>query len=104
MPQNSQKTSSLIADKNIEPRFYDVVMHNDDITTMDFVVTILRQVFFHSPELATTLMLNIHNTGKAIVGRYAYDIAKSKADKAMRMARDNGFPLVVTIELNDKPF
>ncbi|MBQ9217362.1 MAG: ATP-dependent Clp protease adaptor ClpS [Muribaculaceae bacterium] len=81
-----------------EPRQYQVVMHNDDFTTMDFVVDILKAVFGKEPSEAMALMLAIHHAGKAVVGVYTYDIAASKAEKAMAMARDEGFPLRCTTE------
>ncbi|MGN0214653.1 MAG: ATP-dependent Clp protease adaptor ClpS [Muribaculaceae bacterium] len=81
-----------------EPDMYRVMMHNDDFTSMDFVVMVLRQVFFKNESEATTLMLTIHKNGSAIVGIYPYDIAVSKVKKATRMARENGFPLKITIE------
>lgn len=80
-----------------EPRRYKVIMHNDDFTTMDFVVKVLMQVFFKTEEDATVLMLQVHEAGKAVAGVYSYDIAKSKAHKATGMARDNGFPLRLTV-------
>ena len=73
------------------PRMYRVIMHNDDFTTMEFVVEVLRKVFFKPEEEANQLMLKVHKEGKAIVGLYTLDIAVSKSQKAMRMARDKGF-------------
>ena len=59
---------------------------------------ILMEVFFFSEEKAESLMLQVHHGGKAVVGIYTYDIAVSKATKATRMAREQGFPLRVTVE------
>lgn len=81
-----------------EPQQYQVVMHNDDFTTMDFVVEVLRAVFGKDSSEAMALMLAIHHAGKAIVGIYTYDMAISKAEKAMRMARQEGYPLRCTCE------
>ena len=81
-----------------EPRRYKVIIYNDDFTTMDFVVMILKQVFFKSEEEAQALMLQVHHSDKAVVGIYSYDIAVSKANKATSMARENGYPLRLTIE------
>ena len=81
-----------------EPRRYKVIMHNDDFTTMDFVVDILRE-FFHKNEMeAERLMLLVHETGKAVVGTYPYDIAVSKVQSASARAREEGFPFRMTIE------
>lgn len=81
-----------------EPQQYQVVMHNDDFTTMDFVVDVLKSIFGKEPAEAMALMLAIHHAGKAIVGVYTYDIAVSKAEKAMQLARQEGFPLRCTTE------
>ena len=84
-----------------EPRQYKVIIYNDDFTTMEFVVMILVQVFFKSEEEAQTLMLQVHHSDKAVVGIYSYDIAASKVNKATRMAREQGFPLRLTVEPED---
>ena len=81
-----------------EPRKYKVVIHNDDFTTMDFVVTILMKVFFKKEEEAQAMMLKVHHSGKAVVGIYTYDMAMSKARKATSLAREQGFPLRLTVE------
>ena len=81
-----------------EPRRYMVIIYNDDFTTMEFVVMILRQVFLKSEEEANALMLQVHHSDKAMVGLYSYDIAVSKARKATNMAREQGFPLRLTVE------
>ena len=81
-----------------EPRRYKVIIYNDDFTTMDFVVMILKQVFLKSEEDANALMLQVHHSDKAVVGIYSYDIAVSKAGKATKMAREQGYPLRLTVE------
>lgn len=81
-----------------EPGMYNVIMHNDDVTTMDFVVTVLQQVFRKSEKDAEVIMLRIHNEGSAIVGTYYKDIAASKAQYTMQLARQNNFPLQLTIQ------
>ena len=81
-----------------EPRRYKVYIHNDDFTTMNFVVKILIHVFFKSAEEAETLMMKVHRSDKALVGVYSYDIAVSKVRKATQMARDEGFPLRLTYQ------
>ena len=81
-----------------EPRRYKVIIYNDDFTTMEFVVMILKQVFLKSEEEAEALMLQVHHSDKAVVGIYSYDIAVSKARKATTMAREQGYPLRLTVE------
>ena len=94
--QGAIKERSEIAYKT--PDMYRVRMHNDDFTTMDFVVMVLCLVFFKSEDNAVELMLTIHCSGSAVVGIYPLDIAQSKAKKAKRLALENGFPLRITIE------
>ena len=84
-----------------EPRRYKVTIYNDDFTTMEFVVMILKVVFFKSEADAQTLMLQVHHSDKAVVGIYSYDIAVSKVNKATKMARDAGYPLRLTYEPED---
>ena len=72
-----------------EPRRFKVTIYNDDFTTMEFVVKVLTTVFYKSSAEAETLMLQ--------VGIYSYDIAHSKVQKATRMARNEGFPLRLTV-------
>lgn len=81
-----------------EPRRYKVTIFNDDFTTMEFVVKILVEVFFKSEEEAETLMLKVHHSDKAVVGIYSYDVAISKVHKATNMAREEGYPLRLTVE------
>lgn len=76
-----------------EPRRYKVIMYNDDFTTMEFVVHVLKAVFFKSADEAEAIMLTIHKSGSAVVGIYSYDVAISKVRKATMMARDENFPL-----------
>lgn len=81
-----------------EPRRWKVTIYNDDFTTMEFVVKILRVVFFKNETEAEALMLKVHHSDKAVVGIYSYDIAVSKVDKATKMAQNEGFPLRLTYE------
>lgn len=84
--------------KTPEPPQFDVVMFNDDVTTMDFVIMVLIRIFRYSQEVAERLMLQIHTEGSAIVGTYYFDIAQSKAEYAMSLARTQGFPLQLKVE------
>ena len=84
-----------------EPRRYKVIIYNDDFTTMEFVVMILKQVFLKSEEEAQALMLKVHHSDK-VVGIYSYDIAVSKARKATTMAREQGYPLRLTVEKEEE--
>lgn len=95
----SGSQSSLMSRLNVkEPDKFDVYMLNDDFTTMDFVVEVLRTVFYRNVADAEQIMLEIHNNGMALVGTYSYDIARSKVNMAEQMAREEGFPLRLRIE------
>ncbi len=80
------------------PKHYKVIFHNDDFTTMDFVVKVLIEVFYKSQSEATTIMMAVHEQGQGVVGLYSYDMAVSMSNKATAMAREAGFPLRITYE------
>lgn len=81
-----------------KPRHYKVVMHNDDFTTMEFVVNILMIVFKKDINSANKIMMDVHKLGKGIVGIYPYDIASTKVAMALDMAKEEGFPFNINIE------
>ena len=93
MAKEQTKVKNRTKVKTREPKKYAVIMHNDDVTTMDFVVYVLQDIFFKTPEDAQSLMMEVHTKGSAVVGVYTYDIAVSKALKTMRIAAGNNFPL-----------
>lgn len=80
------------------PPFYKVLLHNDDYTTMEFVVEILMVFFHKSLEEATRIMLNVHHSGTGLCGLYPREIAETKVDAVTKHARANGFPLKTTME------
>jgi ATP-dependent Clp protease adaptor protein ClpS len=80
------------------PRRYRVVFHNDDYTTMEFVVRVLIDVFHKNEAEATQLMLKVHHVGSATVGVYTRDVAETKAEQAMAQAKREGHPLKCTAE------
>lgn len=92
------QTGAHFAVRVKEPDMYDVLMLNDDFTTMEFVVEVLCQVFFHSTDEANRLMMDIHKKGRCVVGTYTCDIAQTKVEKATHMARKAGFPLRLQIK------
>lgn len=81
-----------------EPKQYNVVMHNDDFTTMEFVVSILVDIFHKDEVTAHELMMQVHKAGRAVVGSYSYDIAHTKVGIALDRARSYGYPFRMTVE------
>jgi len=80
------------------PPLYKVFLHNDDFTTMEFVVFILLTVFNRSENDAIRLMLNVHRQGIGLAGVYTYEVAEMKVEKVTSLAQANEFPLLCTME------
>lgn len=81
-----------------KPRKYKVLLFNDDYTTMEFVVHVLRTIFRHSPAASTRIMLNIHRSGVGVAGIYTREVAETRVDQVLAAARDEGHPLQCTME------
>lgn len=81
-----------------KPKLFKVILHNDDFTTMEFVVFVLQYVFNLGDIEAFTIMLKVHNEGIGIAGVYPFEIANMKAEKAMNLARAREFPLLCSVE------
>jgi ATP-dependent Clp protease adaptor protein ClpS len=81
-----------------EPSMYRVLLHNDDYTTMEFVVEVLMVVFSKSIENATQIMFSVHRRGIGVCGVYTYEVAETKVSTVEAMAREKGFPLKCTME------
>ena len=88
----SGSTKEQTRNKVKEPKRYNVVMFNDDFTSMEFVVEILMDIFHLDAVSAESTMLSVHKSGKAVIGTYTYDIATTKVRLAMTRAREAGFP------------
>jgi len=80
------------------PKLWKVVLLNDDKTPMEFVIEVLTGIFKHAQDRAKDITLEIHNTGSAVAGIYTHEIAEQKGIDSTQAARQNGFPLVITIE------
>lgn len=87
-----------VEDELHEPEMYNVILHNDHYTTMDFVVEVLQVVFHKTTIEATKIMLDVHRKGKGAVGVFTYDIASTKAAQVMQMAKEREYPLKCSIE------
>lgn len=81
-----------------EPGQWSVIFWNDDFTTMDFVVGVLTQVFLKSEQEAEQLMLAVHEKGSAVVGVYSRDMAVSRKQLADQLAKEENFPLRITLK------
>jgi ATP-dependent Clp protease adaptor protein ClpS len=81
-----------------EPPLFRVLLHNDDYTTMDFVIMILQTIFNKDTEEATRIMLNVHHQGGGIAGIYTREIGETKVATVRRIARRNQFPLKCSLE------
>ena len=93
--------TKVIVENDVEvitPKLYRVVLLNDDYTTFDFVIEILKAVFHKSEEEAINITLKVDREGSAVVGVYPYEIAQMKVEKTHTLARSAGFPLRARIE------
>ncbi|NOR23063.1 MAG: ATP-dependent Clp protease adapter ClpS [Desulforhopalus sp.] len=98
---NNQREESVLTEDIIEtkePRLYKVLLHNDDYTSMEFVIAILETVFHKSANDATKIMLNVHNEGIGIAGVYTREICETKISVVHQLAKKNEFPLRCSME------
>lgn len=97
-PELEEDVISEVRDDIDEPSMYKVLLHNDDYTTMEFVVEILMIVFNKSSDDAVRIMLNVHHKGIGICGVYTYEVSETKVNSVHALARQHGFPLKCTME------
>ncbi len=97
-PDIEEEIISEVEEEIKEPSMYKVLLHNDDYTTMDFVVEILIFVFSKPVEEATLIMMNVHREGIGICGVYTYEVAETKINTVDALASERGFPLKCTME------
>jgi ATP-dependent Clp protease adaptor protein ClpS len=81
-----------------KPRRFKVLFHNDDYTTMEFVVLVLMRFFHKSETEATHIMLSVHHKGHGVAGLYTKDVAETKVAEVMDFAKESGMPLKLTAE------
>lgn len=91
-------TATIIKPKIQLPKKYKVLLHNDDYTTMEFVIFILQSVFHKTLDEAERIMMEVHQKGIGLCGIYTFEIAESKAKKVERLAREHSHPLMCSIE------
>ena len=100
-PKNPQLGDDIEVEerqKTAVPKRYKVLFHNDDYTTMEFVIEVLRKHFHKNETEALHIMLTVHRKGSAIAGIYPRDVAETKVAEVMRHAREHGMPLLLTTE------
>ena len=97
-PEIEERISPEIEEDIREPSMYRVLLHNDDYTSMEFVVEVLVYVFQKSVEESTQIMLKVHREGIGLCGVYTYEVAETKVEMVELLARESGFPLKCTME------
>jgi ATP-dependent Clp protease adaptor protein ClpS len=101
MPEESwgRPSEDVQTDQEIrEPKMYRVLLHNDDYTTMEFVIEVLVSVFHKPAADATRIMLDVHKKGVGVCGVYTYDIAASRVAMVHKLAREREFPLKCSLD------
>ena len=98
LPKYDEAPVAEAEEKVEEPSLFKVLLHNDDYTTMEFVVQVLEAVFNLPEDQAIQVMLNVHVTGIGVAGIYPFEVAEMKVAKTTAMAREQEFPLLVTME------
>jgi len=94
-----ESDSSVIEQVKVKkPKKYKVILHNDDYTTMEFVIFILKVVFHKTTAEAESVMLEVHNKGRGVCGIYSYEVAETKSKKVEILAKEQSHPLICTIE------
>lgn len=96
--QTGEQVLERTSEQTREPRLYRVILHNDNYTTMEFVVQVLEQVFLKSPAESFRIMMQVHTQGQGLCGFYPYEIAETKVATVHDMARERGFPLRASLE------
>jgi ATP-dependent Clp protease adaptor protein ClpS len=97
-PQYDEAPVAEAEEKVHEPPLFKVLLHNDDYTTMEFVVWVLQSVFNMPEDQAIQVMLNVHVQGVGVAGIFTYEVAEMKVAKTSAMAREHEFPLLCTME------
>ncbi len=101
-PKNNEGGTDVVTEtakpKLARPPMYRVLLHNDDYTTRDFVVFVLQHLFNKSETDAVQIMLHVHHNGIGVAGVFTREVAEMKMKRTLELAREQEFPLLVTIE------
>lgn len=92
------QTVEAVDQQTQKPQRYKVLFHNDDYTTMEFVVSVLMTIFHHSEGSAFKVMMRVHKAGVGVAGIYTREVAETKVAQTVDAARNYEFPLEVTLE------
>ena len=84
-----------------EPRMFKVIFVNDEVTTLDFIIECLKAIFRYEEETAHEKTMQIHAEGSGVIAVYPFEIAEQKGIEATVLARNNGFPLQVKLEVDN---
>jgi ATP-dependent Clp protease adaptor protein ClpS len=101
MEQNDNEESLKLKPEKVKPKLpsiYKVIILNDDFTPMEFVADVIRKVFNKSHDEATRIMLQIHTEGIGICGMYPFEIAETKMNQVLNLAKESQHPLQCIIE------
>jgi ATP-dependent Clp protease adaptor protein ClpS len=106
MARKEDMESSVVTETRTEkklqkPPLYKVLLHNDNYTTREFVVAVLREIFHRSEADAVQIMLHVHHNGIGVAGVYTYDVAQTKIRLVEQLALENEFPLRLSMEPED---
>jgi ATP-dependent Clp protease adaptor protein ClpS len=96
--QTSGAVQERTREESKEPTLYHVVLMNDDYTPMQFVVDVLESLFLKSPAEAYRVMMQVHLNGRGIAGTYPWEVAETKVNHVVSLAREAGYPLQATLE------
>jgi ATP-dependent Clp protease adaptor protein ClpS len=97
-PRHEESAVAESQEKVEEPPLFKVLLHNDDYTTMEFVVWVLESVFNMQVEQAIQVMLSVHTSGIGTAGVYTFEVAEMKVTRTTELARESEFPLLCTME------
>jgi len=100
-PQGDVEVVTEKRTRTEKPRLWRVILHNDDYTTMEFVIEVLTTVFNKTPAEATDLMWQVHRRGACLAGVYTHEVAETKIARVEAMAREAEFPFLATMERDE---
>jgi ATP-dependent Clp protease adaptor protein ClpS len=98
MTDTDRAVKERVRTEKKDPTLFKVVLLNDDYTTMDFVISVLEEIFQKSPAEAYQIMMHVHVNGRGIAGVYPWEVAETKAEQVIVRARDAGYPLKAVTE------